>query len=436
MNCCLRIALILLLPVSLLANGLSTDAEKDEKAAREVLQALTEAIKQINDDAASRFEEAIKDPEKGEFETTKQFEARRSKHSENLFQNLQKLQRERLSRIAEVERRMAPLLRIEFTRSVKSRLGQYNADDETFPLYIEGSFNFVADVPVALSLAPSFKERFEKANSSVTFALFIDFRGRVTELPLGVFVELGGKSYSSQLSLDTDRAMKLLYSRFDLRSPIEFHKVEYLEGSFDGSEPAFAKPFFNREYLEDRKRKFVMLTAATPEEHDCHACGVLVGVAIFVNEGTGWKLQTATRSIGRYFSWGASGKPKLEKLGRDRHGAVFEWGDGNQGYFGGSFYIFSVVENSFREIGEIESYQDNSGALTGGEDFAHYKGKYQFVPGPHPQFFDFRVRYSGRKAVGKGRAAVVRPFSKTQLYRYTNGQYEKVSVPTRSARPS
>jgi hypothetical protein len=383
----------------------------------------------INSKSARELETLAQEPVKGEFETTAQYEARRSEYYKTLFERQEKIIQDRKAQITEVMKRLGPLFQIEFNKPFVSYLGRYDADSQEFPLYQEGG-NLIGNLYVPLAEAATLKDRYADASSSITSSLYVDFSDQIRTMPLGAQVNFGGRIYKTVAqAMSADKAMKLLYGSYNSvtkRATVEFHRAELMEGTFDDNELVFATPFFQQAYTEGDKEKFIILTGATPENHDCHACSPLVGAAIFARSGSGWKVQVAQRSIGRYFSWGKTGDPKMEKIGGNRQAVAFEWGDGNQGFFGGNFYFLAEIDYSIREVARFESFEDNSGAigsLIGKGEYINIRGKYELIPRLGAEFFDIKVIYKGRKGTGKGRAAVIKPYAKVVWYKFIRDKY-------------
>ena len=116
----------------------------------------------------------------------------------------------------------------------------------------------------------------------------------------------------------------------------------------------------------------------------------------------------------------------MEKIGNNRQAVVFEWGDGNQGFFGGDFYFLAEIDYSIREVARFESFEDNSGAvggIIGQSKYVNVRGKYELIPKPGSGFFDIKVVYKGHKGIGKGRASMIRPYSKVVLYKFIKDKY-------------
>jgi hypothetical protein len=85
-----------------------------EKVKAEINDLVAE-IDHINGKAAQELKIISKEPIKGEFETTAQFEARRSNYYDSLFEKQEKISQSRKTQVAEVMKRLGPLLQIEFS---------------------------------------------------------------------------------------------------------------------------------------------------------------------------------------------------------------------------------------------------------------------------------------------------------------------------------
>lgn len=394
------------------------DKEPDIEQAKAELKTLSAEINRINEEAAPEMERAS-------------------------FEKFETLRQERELRVAGVMKRIGPLLKTEFGRPMIFRLGEYDADKQLFPLHQEEDDTLIGNLFVPLAEALELKTGFSSAAAFGTFSLYIDFADRIRELPLGAQVIFTGRTYKTvRQKMDTERAMKLLYPGYNSlakRATVELNKAELMEGTFNNvhylNQPIFATPFFQQIYVEGNKQKFIILTGAKPEDHNCHACGVLVGVAIFEESASGWKVDLAQRSIGRYFSYGDTKEPKIERIGSEHHAITFEWGDGGQGYYAGRFFILTAIDHSFRKVGQIESHLNIPGFPPIFE-YYYFRGKYKIITRPNSEYFDIKVIHLGSKGSGEGRTRVSMPFSKIVWYRFVNNKYVEYSPATTGTRSS
>lgn len=424
-------SLLIVVAFLLLAGALpprDTHGQKtpDPNDVRAKLQRIVSELAGFDQSAAAELERLSQQPVKGEFETTKEFEARGAKLREAADKRETELRAERQRRFTSLMQRAGRLMEQEFTLPTDFSLGSYDADAQVFP-FRNKSGQDLGKLFVPLAEARESKAQINSAKAFVVYSFYIDFTEKVRLLPLGATLELAGRTYHTLARpMIVELAMKLLYPEYDYkrgRAPVQFDDLEEQSPIVEGD--VFAKPFFTKAYTESGKDKFIVMTAAGPEENGCHACSPVIGVAGFVKTESGWKVEFAHKSIGNY-SAGGFGEPpsaKLAKIGPDKHGVVFEQGYMGQGSASGEAEVLATIDHVFRQVAEFPTLQDTSAAMLEREEYVSVTGRYSFVPGPNSDFYDIRVVYRGKRAVGKGRSAVIRPFSKTVVYHFNGTEY-------------
>lgn len=435
-KCCLTITALLgvaflffgntSVAISVSAKSAPDQIRADSISVRAELERLTSELTRFEELTIDEMARLSERPVKGEFETTKQFEARQTVYFETLTKRENSIRQRRQKHFVEQMKLVGNLMQQEFVVPATFELGNYDADRQVFPLVGKDGED-EAELSVPLAEAPRVKSQFANAVASKRFSLYSDFSETVRELTLGAKIELEGKTYQTlTANMTVDRAMSLLYSEYDQstgRALVEFNKAEAEYGNWVEGEPIFAKPFFSKTYSEGLKEKFIILTSAAPPGYDCHACSPVIGASIFVKESTGWKLDLAHKSIGHYFSWGQAAKPRFERIGKDKYGVILEWEDGGQGWFSGQAHLLAATDHVLEEVGTFLTSENNAGGVSNREDYVAITGRYDFIPGQLNDFYNIRIVYRGKKATGKGNRVVIKPFSKVVLYEFKNGQY-------------
>ncbi|MBU9192994.1 hypothetical protein KTD33_00415 [Burkholderia gladioli] len=164
-------------------------------------------------------------------------------------------------------------------------------------------------------------------------------------------------------------------------------------------------------FAEGGKSKKVLVTSATPQGGGCHACTGLLGVAVFVQDGGKWKIESnqpyvasmgASGSVGNHFEWMAAGD--------DTYALVVGGGDMHQGYETASTAAFlRQKDGKFVNIvddGDTGSSDQQmlsaSTTFIKGKDSAHYDVKVTIsytMPGKSVYVADHIYQYSGGKYV-------------------------------------
>jgi hypothetical protein len=165
-----------------------------------------------------------------------------------------------------------------------------------------------------------------------------------------------------------------------------------------------AKEFYVKNLLispfqESGVEKQLLVTAAAPPEHDCHACAPIIGMFVFKKNGDSWELEQEQKYVTELGSYGVAPDAKLVEIGKGNYGALFEYGDTGQGYTSEAVILIARVEKVFKEILNVETAGDNSGAC--GEDIGpcwKFSSTYEFTQGKNGNFFDFKISLTGTKA--------------------------------------
>lgn len=392
------------------------DIETDEEAEREI-------ARQVNTSP------------KGEYETTKEFEARQHRADELRAEITARFEREKLARRVSLNRQVSEILATEFTMKVaQAWVGIYDADSEQLPFRLYPAPDLVS-LRVARAEARELKENFSRAEKRGTFALLVDAENRVRPYLLSAEVAYDGHTYrTASHAPDAERAMRMLYGNYDAAKKSSLWQgdiylleengvVSETEGETFSATPLLFKPF-----REEGANKLFLLTATIPEGGDCHACGAHIGMAVLTERGPYWKIEAAQKVVGQYGAYGQPPTPELVRLGPDRFGLTFSWGDMHQGIAEEGVIFIDRDGGIFREILSIETATDTSGygTFATAEDNAFYESKIDYLPGSHPTYFDIRVTTRGRRGARLKRRLVMRPFVKVQLYRFSGDSYKPV----------
>lgn len=98
----------------------------------------------------------------------------------------------------------------------------------------------------------------------------------------------------------------------------------------------------------------------------------------------------------------------------------------HQGYETGGEYYWLIDKRVIKEILNIYTSEDNTGAEPAKKDLSSSNSKVTFVPGNNAEFFDVKIIKTGRKSVKVGRTYVLKPFTETEIYTYSDGKYQLV----------
>lgn len=230
--------------------------------------------------------------------------------------------------------------------------------------------------------------------------------------------------------MDEETAMAFLFPGYDPNEKLaQWRPAEgsddyrYFNDAFERidmqSDVVFSSP-----YSEAECPHFIMIFQTAPYFESCHACQVVLGGVIFVQQGGQWRLKCLNPKITRAGSWGhASENMALATIGPDLHGVeVFESYMG-QGRIIESFLLMGPMGDRLEELlfipGTGESYSGDCDKYTGDmEDPASsecyaYSSVIRYVPGANNTYFDVKVITSGKDVQRENR---IGPFERTTIY--------------------
>lgn len=378
-----------------------------------------------------RVAEKVNTAPKGEFETTKDYEARQTRAAEIRSRIEEEVALEQAHKKLEIERLMNGILAARFTRAVEARLGTYDADAQTFPVFVppDGQRELLS---VPLAEAREFKENFSRAQKVGSFALHVDGGNKAREYLLSAAFSYGGKVYQlSGRRMDTPRAMFMLYGNYSATAKRSqwTAEAEWWEDPEDATERLEAIPVFDKQFNEGGTEKFILVTGSVPEGQaefsGCHACGTRMGVAVFALTGGAWGLEAGQKYFGTYGSFGSPPEVGLARIAGDRQALVLQSGYTAQGDTTETMTLLDRVAGVFKEVLSVQTAEDTSGAgvLSTPEDNVSYDSKVEYVLGGDPSHWDVRVTSRGTRGVRIGRRLVMRPFAEVKVYKFVNGEY-------------
>ncbi|WP_186079295.1 lysozyme inhibitor LprI family protein [Burkholderia gladioli] len=163
-------------------------------------------------------------------------------------------------------------------------------------------------------------------------------------------------------------------------------------------------------FAEGGKSKKVLVTNAMPVGGGCHACTGLLGVAVFVQDGGKWKIESnqpyiasigASGSVGNHFEWVAAGD--------DTYALVVGGGDMHQGYETASTAAFLRQKD-----GKFVNIVDDGD--TGSSDQQMLSASTTFIKGKDAAHYDVKVAISYTMP---GKSVYVAD----HIYQYSDGKY-------------
>ncbi len=222
---------------------------------------------------------------------------------------------------------------------------------------------------------------------------------------------------------DNGKALEILYGKtkdhagvkVGIRTKLQPPSTLNLAETFAGKS-GLATPILSRSFLQSGVRRQILLTATIPqgEDHECHACAVLVGGATFIQTQGRWSIESEYPYLAEMGAYGRvespevllvdAEKPMVLFKGSDMHGGIgSEW---RVGYFVEPTGLKQVL--SLAREGEKEG-QSVSIALT------------TVTSSPAP--FDLKATYVVTDIDSKAAT------TSEQLLHFTDGKYGVVRAP-------
>ena len=180
--------------------------------------------------------------------------------------------------------------------------------------------------------------------------------------------------------------------------------------------------FYNMDYVD--KQTNICVTFSRPKRkldeygddtaYSCHACGGQLSFFEFDKYSNGWKLEHKYIRSLNWGQWGEAGadKWKLMNIGYHKFGFVVEDGGMGQGYTETSVWIYAIIGDEFKEIFNVATGFDDSGAKEISED--SYDSKIDVLK-EGTGFYDLVITTSGIKDK--------KNFNEINYYKYDGKNY-------------
>lgn len=176
---------------------LQEDPSNAIKRLIELNKIIDSKVKQVKDNFDKEIAPNIS-KEKGEFETTAEFEIRLSKLQNLRTANSSKLWKNIYLETNSLANEYIKIVGSYYTLPLKLELGTYDADEEMFGFNLKG--RLFSRIKVPRIIAPTFKKNFDKVNSFADFK--IEFKQeQFTVEPRRIRIEYEGQTFTEQLGL-------------------------------------------------------------------------------------------------------------------------------------------------------------------------------------------------------------------------------------------
>lgn len=363
---------------------------------------------------------------KGEFETTKQFDDRKSKIYDQTSQLSLEIREQSGNERNKIQRRLGEILAIEFEGKINISFGQYNADAQIFPVFLQGGLSFET-LTVSLNEAKELKENIQESKITGKLSLILDKNNKAQLLLNSADINYKGKNYRTTSNFSSTTALELVYGNYDVvtkTSAWTTYETEDFENYSLMKMSASVLLF--KQFQEDGIQKYLLVTQTEKSNGGCHACGAILGIAIFTKKDAFWKIDSTLKNAGEQGRFGNLDQPSLAKIGKDKYALKFSWSDMHQGNVDGGDYYISLENKVFNEILSYSTIETsyNDGVVT--EYDVSTNSKVFFIQGENPNYLDVKVVTVGKKAVKVSKRYYLKPYTNTDLYKYKDGKYKLV----------
>lgn len=407
-----------------------------EKPKRQI-ESLVSELEKIDSEQRRELSRLQKQSrEKGEFETTQQYEERTKKQQDEWLVIYNQVENQEGAKREEIYKQINSILSKEFSSGFDARLGNYDADKQQFPLFVTGGFQEILSVPLAE--ARELKENFSKAETIGSLGLVLD-GNKAKEYLIWGKIKYNGKTYNiNTINFDSIRAMKMVFGNYNERIKVsswKHHLLQQDSDNLDSYVPAsvYARFLTLKTYQDNGIEKKLLITKTAPESelldedsYSCHGCSVVVSLALFNKQNGYWKVEQVQKNTGRFGSWGQVPLPEIVKIGNNKYALKYDLFNMGMGYETGWEDYIAIDKGKFNAIYNVITYSNNLGAAPPIKDQINTKSKVVFRPVPNSVYYDIYVNTTGKKGKLVGKRYILSPFVKTEIYKFSNGKYELV----------
>lgn len=407
-----------------------------EQLQRQLLGVEKECQMEIQKETTDKIKIAPKD----EFETTKEFEVRETQANQSRRQIEERINSKKETLKEGLYRQINGILITEYAITLEARLSSYNADMQVFAIYIlkeniDSSFvlrldNFTAVLDCGALYVPRFeakelKENFSKAFAICSIGLRLNAQNIAEEYLISAKIPFRNKIYQLKKEMNLVRAMDVIYGNFNNNS--KWRGEPYYINQDLEYQDYEAISIFNKQFRENNTNKFIIVTSSVNyKSGSCHGCGAKIGVAIFSQKDSIWKLEIGQKDVGTFGAWSYPPDIKLVKLGLDRYALSFTTKDDAQGVEMVCLDFIDRINGAFKVILNLYISEDTSGYGTfkSAADNITFDSKIENIHGKNPVYDDLKITAHGKKGVKVGKDVIMRPFEETKVYKFSGTEYK------------
>ncbi len=412
-------------------NTSPTELERDKK----LLESIVQEIEKLDNEQRNEIDKLQSSSrEKGEFETTNQFDKRVTDGEEKWSEISAEIDYQDGVKRDSLYKELNEILSKKYLNSFHPMLGTYDADNQRFPLYINGEFFDQLSIPLAD--APTFKSNIDDAEAIGHFGLALNINNKASEYLISGSIKVLGKTYSvgNQL-LTIPKAMRMAFGNYDLTAKaskwsLRLQDYEAEDNTVFKVTTLYALPVDLKDYVENGVSKKVLIAISGREELSlekesflCHGCGTLFSIAVFRQGSNGWQVEQLRKQMKVHGGDGDGPNPKLQKIGDEKYALRFDLYYMQMGHGSGWTELIGLSEGTIRRIAYIKTSADNTGEMESNKGVEVSNSKITITPSLSSGYFDISVFTSGKIGKLVGKRYVLSPFQKTQTYTYQHGKY-------------
>lgn len=242
------------------------------------------------------------------------------------------------------------------------------------------------------------------------------------------------------------KAMSILYGNFDGETKSSIADLPPLpDSSLTLPKQNETYPFFIGQVTESGGSKIFFGTYASAEGY-CHACAVLIGMAVFVRGHDDWVVESATKKAIFDGEWGEPPTPRILRIGPSHAAVELEVA----GFYSNAAILVpwnGEIRGAFSEIvGEGNGQVCSDESSEGDEDSApqpcvRSDKKISFAPGANPDYYDMILTLSGTTLAEEKPYKLVTPYKILQVSGserriFAEGKYVPVAPKSVGSAPS
>jgi hypothetical protein len=194
---------------------------------------------------------------------------------------------------------------------------------------------------------------------------------------------------------------------------------------FQSTPKGKAQIIFDAPYKEDGIDKRIVLAATVPaiKDYSCHACGLLIGGAVFKRSADGWLVESKNKYIAVEGKWGSVDPESISllKVGPDHYGVLFRGSDMHQGYE--SIGVSLLIPYGKSIVESLQFYVEGPTEGVCGDKVMDQR--LDLKPARHQKAEQIYYDMEAETRYNDGECGHVKSIQETRRFTFSNGKYKK-----------